>query len=203
MTGLGAMMTGSSPSGERGKPKPPHDNEFFRTPPEVTEALLKVWRPISGWVWEPAVGDGAMAEVLKKDGYRVIPSDLIDRGYPGTMVCDFLQTVAWPGTGRPAIVTNPPFSLSPKFIEHAMGVLGVRELALILKAQFWHTRYGIELHEKYPPRLVLPIGWRVDWAGGGSPVMDVSWNVWSTPALATMHKPLRREPRPKKGAPPA
>src|SRR5258708_25558403 len=111
VSGHGAMMAGTSAAGERAPGK--NDSEFFRTPPEVTEALLKVWRPLAGWVWEPAVGDGAMAEVLKAHGYHVIPSDLVDRGYRGTMVRDFLQTVAIPGhTPSLAIVTNPPFSLS-------------------------------------------------------------------------------------------
>lgn len=194
MTGLGAMMAGSA-GGKR-------DREFFPTPAEVTEALLDFWRPVASWVWEPAVGDGAMANVLKARGYHVIPSDIINRGYPGTMVLDFLQTVAQPGHMPVAIVTNPPFSLGAKFIEHALHILGVRELAVLLKAQFWHTAAGAALAERHPPRFVLPIAWRVDFLGLGKPVMDVSWNVWSGPPQSTVIRSLRRKPRPRKGAKP-
>lgn len=194
-------MAGSS----GGKPKPGHDREFLPTPAEVTHALLDFWRPSSRAVWECACGDGRMAEVIKEHGYFVIASDIADRGYPGAGVRDFLSVTEAP-PGGVAIFTNPPFKLAVKFIEHALGTLGVRELALILKAQFWHTDYGAVLYEKYPPAFTLPIAWRVDWLDGGSPVMDVSWNVWTLPALATLTRPLRRKPRPqraKKGAPPA
>jgi hypothetical protein len=54
------------------------------------------------------------------------------------------------------------------------------------------------LAERFPPRFVLPIAWRVDFLNRGKPVMDVSWNVWSGPTTASVHRSLRRKPRPKR-----
>lgn len=56
--------------------------DFYPTPPDVTHALMKFLRihPCNV-VWEPACGDGAMAEVIKQYGHDVIASDLRHTGY--------------------------------------------------------------------------------------------------------------------------
>ena len=58
-------------------------DELYPTPPEPTRALLAYdgarIRQL-GSVWEPAVGDGAIARVIKARGLRCIGSDLVDRG---------------------------------------------------------------------------------------------------------------------------
>ena len=43
--------------------RPEHD--FYHTPPEATEALLKVEKFV-GEIWEPACGDGSMSLVFLK-----------------------------------------------------------------------------------------------------------------------------------------
>jgi hypothetical protein len=64
--------------GKKALSRDPHDH--YPTPPSVVEALLQKER-FGETVWEPACGTGAMSEVLKKAGYDVRSSDLIDRGY--------------------------------------------------------------------------------------------------------------------------
>ena len=94
--------------------------DFYATPPEVTVALLDfleseyVLKP-GCTIWEPAVGNGAMADVMYDRGYHMVVSDL----YPqieGAESIDFLKSHAkcdW-------IITNPPFSKATEFISHAL-----------------------------------------------------------------------------------
>ena len=84
-------------------------DDFYPTPPEATEALLDNER-FDSVVWEPAAGDGAIAEVMTKHGYNVVASDLNDYGYckAGT---DFLMETKLPEVHRPvtSLITNPPY----------------------------------------------------------------------------------------------
>lgn len=173
-------------------------DDFYPTPRDVTEGLLAVWRPESAVVWEPACGINAMVYPLEAAGYRVIATDLVDRGYGETPV-DFLTT-----TERRAdcIVTNPPFELAVPFIEHAFA-LGVTELALVLKSTFWQAKKRYPLWQKHPPSLVLPLLWRADFMGLGAPTMDCSWFVWEAArgtAGECRYRPLPRLERPRANA---
>lgn len=95
--------------------RPEHD--FYRTPEPATRCLL-AREKLTGVVWEPACGDGAIARVLVEAGHRVYATDLVDRGYGETGV-DFLAATAPDELG--VIVTNPPFTLVQEFVEHALS----------------------------------------------------------------------------------
>ena len=56
------------------------DNDFYATDPKALELLLDL-EEFDPYVWEPACGKGHLSEVLKKRGYIVRSTDLIDRGY--------------------------------------------------------------------------------------------------------------------------
>lgn len=96
------------------------DADFWVTPAWATEALLER-EILPKLVWEPACGNGAMAQVLEAASYWVYATDLHDRGY-GRGGVDFLLEQEMPqrSLGRcEAIVTNPPFALADKFIAKA------------------------------------------------------------------------------------
>ena len=83
-----------------------------------------------GRVWEPACGDGMMSKVLETK-YRVISTDVADRGY-GEPGVDFLaQTKA----RAPNIVTNPPFNLINAFVPKALS-LTTGKVALLARLSF-------------------------------------------------------------------
>lgn len=85
------------------------ENDFYPTPESATQELLNRIK-IIGDIWECACGDGAMSEVMIRNGYNVYSSDLINRGYGETGI-DFLTS------NRKAdnIITNPPFNLATEF----------------------------------------------------------------------------------------
>jgi hypothetical protein len=54
------------------------------------------------------VGGGHISDVLKENGYTVHSTDLINRGYEGTVIEDFLKTTHMNAMD---IITNPPYKL--------------------------------------------------------------------------------------------
>jgi len=63
-------------------------DDFYATPRVAVDSLLAIegkWLP-NGRIWEPACGDGAIVTPLRKAGYRVVATDLVDRGCPSSAV---------------------------------------------------------------------------------------------------------------------
>jgi hypothetical protein len=170
MSGLGASMAGGNSSAGRRK------DDFYATiDTDVTEGLLKRISFGDRKIHECAVGTGEMAEVIKAYGYDVVASDIVDRGYPGTMVIDFRQLAQ---RAAPVVITNPPFNVAADFIEHGMGQLKLDAMALLLKSTFFHAAKRKPLFVKHPPLFKLDLLWRPDFSGEGSPTMELSWFVW-------------------------
>jgi hypothetical protein len=163
--GLGAAMAGGNPAEAR------QERDFYPTPWEVPAALLEV-EQFEGPIWEPACGDDAMADVLRAAGHKVIATDIKPLG-TGSQV-DFLKV---PPRKVRNIVTNPPFDLAVKFIEHAM-LFEPEKLCLVLKSTFWHAKTRLPLFERYRPAWCYPLTWRVDFLGKGKPTMECMWCVW-------------------------
>lgn len=167
MRNLGAALAGGL--GQR------RDDDFYPTPAEATVALLQAAaRYIGPVVHEPACGDGSMARVLAMYGFPVIATDLVDRGY-GSGGIDYL---AGPSLA-PSVITNPPFKLAARFLEHGCSQRP-EFFALLLKATFWNAGRRADLMERYPPKMTLPLTFRLDFTGGGAPTMDCTWYVWGS-----------------------
>lgn len=173
-------------------------DDFYPTPPEATIALLPL---IAHWpreCWEPACGDGAIAEVLERAGFVVAATDLIDRGYGLTSV-DFLEPGShnWPSAAcRKVGITNPPFKLAAEFIRRA-NQIGMTHLALLLKSNFWNAAKRLALWDEWPPYARHDLTWRLDFTGAGSPHTDCSWFLWdrtSPPMPRPLPKPAPISP---------
>ena len=104
---------------------PREKDDHYDTPPSCTEALLSV-ETFGENVWEPAVGRGYIANTLASHGHLVHASDIVDRGYTGVEVKDFLQ---YDHRLALSIVTNPPFKLADEFVLHAIK-LEVEKIAI-------------------------------------------------------------------------
>lgn len=162
-------------------------SDFYPTPPDATLALVKaLGLPAGTRIWEPACGEGHMANVFKKCGYEVMATDI-------RMGKNFLSASYEPCDW---IITNPPFSIADKFIERCLYF--DRPFALLLKSQYWHAKKRLPLFKAHPPTTIFPLTWRPDFLfktrGGGSPLMDVMWCVWVNGAAITppSYIPLER-----------
>lgn len=181
-----SRIVGGNPAGKRSQ------NDFYPTPPEATQALIDFLRiPKTKTIWEPACGDGDMANVFYQNGYPVRMSDV-------RYGKDFLLAPMPLGTDW--IITNPPFSLAEKFIERSMEHRV--PFAMLLKTQFWHAKRRQRLFWKRPPTYILPLTWRPDFNfkkkdTTGSPLMDVMWVVWNDGRMpietryVPLNKPIR------------
>jgi hypothetical protein len=118
------------------------ERDFYPTPNWVIEALAEHIDLAGMRVWEPACGNGQMAEALKASGASVYSSDVEDHGYAGLdAVLDFAAG-QHPNTARfSGIVTNPPFGARGKLAEQFIAV-GLQQItaygfmALLLPADF-------------------------------------------------------------------
>ena len=164
------------------------DLDFYPTPPEPTHALMRFLN-LKGdyFVCEPACGDGAMLEVIRKYVPYVEGFDIQPNTYGGKQ--DFLTS----NKEYDAIITNPPFNLAEQFIRHALTKAPI--VAMLLKSQYWHAKTRTPLFKEHPPAWVLPLNWMPDFRAGelrGSPTMEVAWSVWIKGNTDTRYRILEK-----------
>ena len=161
--------------------------DYFPTPPWATRALIEHVLPVLGLptrlssAWEPACGEGHIAEVLRESCDQVIASDVHDYGHG--QVLDFLNVEQAP-LQTDWIITNPPFGdKSIPFVERSLE--RASNVAMFLRSQ-WAVE-GIDRYERifrdHPPTLVAFFVERVPlckgrWDPDGSTLTAYCWLVW-------------------------
>jgi len=160
--------------------------DYDPTPPDATAAFLAAEGPrireIGGPVWEPAVGGGHMARELQRQGFDVIGSDIVDRGWPGTQVKPFYD---WSDPPASVLITNPPYNEVSardghgRWLKH-IDALGVRYAAMLLNWDWIAARINgmDEIHARFPVSRAYVCCWKIDFRGGGSPPQRNGWLVW-------------------------
>ncbi|MGN6144741.1 MAG: hypothetical protein ACTHOP_14245 [Mesorhizobium sp.] len=157
--------------------------EFYPTPPEPTRAFLhaEINRLEEfGGVWEPAVGDGAMAREMSALGLIVFGSDSVGRGC-GAEIRSFYD---YDAPMERAIVTNPPFAEcgwgngKARWLKHALDVLDVEYMALLLNWTFPGAGGLAPFWAQHSPARVYLMRWKIDFTGQGAPPMLNAWFVW-------------------------
>lgn len=149
-------------------------NEDYPTPSWVTEIVAAYLRRHALHVWEPAAGNGALAEALRAIGFQVTAT-----------TNDFLSYEAPPVTQIDAIVTNPPYGgdrrslLACDFIHHALTLAPV--VAMLLRIDFDSGKMRKPLFRDCPAfagKIVLLD--RIKWFDGPSaPSDNHAWFVWN------------------------
>jgi len=109
-----AQIAGNSTDRDR------HPVDFYPTPESATLALLHCVQ-LSHDVWEPACGKLDISRVLEANGHTVKSTDIVF----GTDFFDCHYEVSCD------IVTNPPFSMGLKFVEHALKLTSGRVCMLL------------------------------------------------------------------------
>lgn len=125
-----------------------------------------------------------IADVLVKHGHQVQSIDIVDRGYKGTEVRDFLSITKNDLKFSPDIITNPPYSLAKEFVEHSLDIsMDSVKVAMFLKMQFLESKKRYDLFMKYPPKKIYVFTNRVSCGKNGVFSKDGSavcyaWFVW-------------------------
>jgi len=153
-------------------------HDFYPTPPSATEALLNVER-FKGNIWECACGNGAISKVLESHGYKVLSTDLVDRGYGKTPI-DFLNMPR--GISVANIITNPPYSLAEDFVRTALTVTTTK-VAMLLKLAFLEGEKRRRMFESTPLARVHVFSRRLTMMRNGAPtkasgMIAFAWFIW-------------------------
>ena len=173
-----AAIAGIAPSNHSFKSRESED--FYATDPKAVDMLCDLER-FSPVVFEPACGQGHIAEALKEHGYSVTCMDIVDRGYAGCKIGDFLKCKL--SNIDADIVTNPPYKLAQEFVEKSMETVGDgHKVAMFLKLTFLETAKRRELFKKYPPKTVYVASQRIACWPNGRPTSQsmvcYAWFVW-------------------------
>jgi hypothetical protein len=157
----------------------------FPTPPWATRALLEHGIPnihnfSEQTCLEPACGQGYMAKALSEYFGKVTASDIEDYGYG--QLSDFLKT-SYSDKSYDWIITNPPFKLAERFIEHALPIAR-KGVAMITRTVFLES---IGRHERIfsinPPTVFSQFSERVPMVKGrldrkASTATGYAWLIW-------------------------
>ena len=158
-------------------------DDYYATEPIAVEYLLEN-ESFTNTVWECACGEGHISNVLAQNGYTVLNSDIVDRGYPNTSEIDFL---GFEGTISYDIITNPPYKYAAEFVERAIEVVEKgNKVAMFLKLTFLEGKKRKALFKKYPPKTIYVSSSRLkcakngdfDGSGSTSSAVAYAWFVW-------------------------
>ena len=154
--------------------------DFYATDPMALE-LFPLFHELNK-VWECAVGQGHLANVLQRHGKLARVSDFIDRGYPDTEVIDFLD---YDGRWAGDILTNPPFKLSSHFLEKGLEVIEYgHKLCLFLPIRYLEGKARRKLFDIAPPKIIYVASNRICCAKDGdfetytAKAICYGWFVW-------------------------
>lgn len=158
-------------------------DDYYATEPLAIDKLLTVETPYSV-VWECACGAGHLSERLKEKGFTVISSDLVNRGYEGTIIQDFLTSN--PPPERCDIITNPPYKYAKEFVLKALELVQTgQKVYMLLKLTFLEGKSRREeLFDKHPPKTIYVFSERIDCAKNGDfehykgGALAYGWYVW-------------------------
>lgn len=171
----GGKIAGGNPKNKR------VDLDYYATNPQAVKMLLNKYTFDAQTILEPCVGGGHIANAINdffKNKRDITCLDIVDRGYPNTIVTDYLK---WETDKRfEGIITNPPFSLAQEFIEKSIDLLDNNgQIAMFLKIQFLESDKRKEFFEKYPPKYIYVFRNRMaTWNNGQS--LDQNGKRWAT-----------------------
>lgn len=157
-------------------------HDYYATEPKAVKWLFKIEK-FEGAIWECACGEGHLSEQMKKLGYEVYSTDIIDRGY-GDKVMDFIgientETVDY------NIITNPPYKYANEFIIKALSIMKVgRKLALFLPIRYLEGKARKQTFLAMPPQTIHISSSRLKCAMNGEfddmkgSAVSYAWFVW-------------------------
>lgn len=168
-------------TGKKQKVKVPQPNEYYATHPSVTLDLLRE-ETFHHHILEPACGGGFISKPLMDNGYNVLSTDIIDRGFGNGGINFLLYEFE---VGVYDIVTNPPYSLFIPFLEKAIGICK-NKVAMLLPLSFITTKQRSKLYKTYPPHTIYVYEDRICIAKNGefekySSVINpqqYAWFIW-------------------------
>lgn len=158
----------------RNENRDPHD--YYPTEDTFTEVLMDR-EGFEGEILEPMCGTGEMTEIIECYGFVVRSSDLIDRGYGKTK--DFFDV-----TRAENIITNPPYKIGQKVVEHALRITE-KKVAMLMKLSFLEGIKRNGLFLRNPPNKIIVISDRMTSPEGDKSQFPHAWFIWNNQDIVT------------------
>ena len=171
----GNKLAGGNPATQR------VENDFYATNPKAVNMILNEYNFYAQNILEPCVGQGHIAHVIDEfynHSKNITAIDIVDRGYPNTIVTDFLNYQT--EKRYDGIITNPPYSLAKEFVEKGMELLTDNgQMLMFLKIQFLEGAKRKDFFKKYPPKYIYVFTNRMATWNNGEP-LDPKGKRWAT-----------------------
>ncbi len=162
-------------------------DDYYATPEWLTralcDALLVHHFPFTSKILEPAIGDGAIARVLREYHSRAHIHGVDIRDVPRDPRCDVLTIGDFlalePRPEFDLIVTNPPYSLAFEYVYHALQWRRAPTslVCMLLRLNFLGgQRRATWLRSNTPSVYVTPR--RPSFTGDGTDATEYAWFVW-------------------------
>jgi len=158
------------------------EHDFYATEPKAMELLLQE-EIFSNVIWECACGKGHLSKVLEQNGFEVISTDLIYRGYGDPKPMNFLEESFEDFEGD--IITNPPYKYALEFVQKALNSIQPgRKVAMFLKLQFLEGKARKKFFMENPPKVVYVSSSRLTCAKNGefekyqNSAVAYAWFIW-------------------------
>ena len=162
------------------------ENDFYVTDPQSVKDLLDVYDIEGETFYEPCVGQGNIANILKDyfQNAEVYGTDLIDRGY-GDGEFDFInekwedrqdllipKKVDW-------VITNPPYKYAKEFIDNSLKMTN-KGVAMFLKIQFLEGQSRKEWFKHTPLKYIYVFSKRQTPLYNGEDINFKTGKKWSS-----------------------
>ena len=132
----------------------------------------------ANYLWEQEFNQSKSNRIPMRGSNTITALDIVDRGYPNTIVTDFLKWQTDKKFGL--IITNPPYYCAKDFIEKSMGLLEPDgTICMYLKLQFLEGKNRKYLFDKYPPKYIYVMRNRTPTWKNGNPVNPDTGKKWA------------------------
>jgi hypothetical protein len=159
------------------------DYDWYVEPRRAIDALLDV-ETFDGIVWDPSCGGGNIPEACRARGIPFVGSDIVDRGWPTTILMDFLSADHLFRPCADHVVCNPPYGIAEKFALHALECVRGKVAMIVLSSFLEGQNRYRRLFRPHPPARIWQFSSRVSMPPGGVDVpakngsKAYSWVVW-------------------------
>lgn len=154
--------------------------DFYQTPTWCIEKLLEKEK-FSKKIWEPCSWSWAISKVLEKNWYDVLSTELrTDENVYWLWGKNFLEIE---NKLDMDIVTNPPYFIAQKFIEHSLDIWW-NKVAMLLKLSFLESTWRYDFFKNTPLKKVYVFCKRVnmypEWQQQpkNSWTIAYAWYIW-------------------------
>ncbi|WP_455717734.1 hypothetical protein [Anaerosporobacter sp.] len=172
----GGKLAGGNPENER------VENDYYATDPKAVKLLLDNYKFKGKAFLEPCVAAGNIASTVLEyynSNCFVDGIDIVDRGYPNTIVADYLTYKT--DDKYDCIISNPPFSLAKEFIEKSLNLLNDDgQIAMFLKIQFLEGTKRKEFFQNNPPKYIYVFRNRMATWNNGDAIDPKTGKKWAT-----------------------